>query len=944
MFTLSAAMLVGTPMTASAAPLNSVFSVSDGTDKDGNESGTGTVTNTDTGSGVLNDSDIAIRGITLDRENIEAVVRNEETLKAQILFEDETKLGLGEDGKQDVDIIKKLESKIHWQVLNADKEWDADVAKALGLSVSAADRTVAKLDPKQGTQKELYVRASINNSWYVKTIRNENGEVTGTEVVEYENKDNATVYEAFAKVTIKEYSTDLKFAWQLPESNPKYCAAPPVYQKHTINLNDYLVRESETSNDTLTWTSSDTKIAKVTAAGVVTIAKTGTFTIYVSGEKKGVGTSWTVTAEEGTPASKIEFIDDAGKSLKKWTPDVDLGSDAGAEWEAGKNVKVKAYAKVYAVVSASDKKHPYIDADVAGQQQANGKYLVANLELPEGTPYIPANKDGTLKKETATPEPLVVTDVIAASSNKTAIIDVKGVNNTSYVDDNGDTVRNVTLIAPGEIGSAKVTAKASSGKSAALTVPVVATLTSLKIGGELKDNDSVYSGMTYQLEDIRTPAGNKDKVTWSVDKVDINGKPKANPNAKINNKGVLTISNKVDLTAGDGKVTVRLVRAANAKKGILLKEDFITINVKQTSIDGISVTSSGENIASVGLDNNKLVTKNGQMLLNVPKNSTLVATVTPGVGNDGIASNELNDALASALTWKSSNTKVVEIRQTKGKQTVLTAKSKGSSNITVSGIRVVGTKASVIKTQIKVTVVQPITAITLNKSSVVLAEKTSVKNGETKYADLKVALKATFGPKNFDKKSDEITKWTYAKWNSEKQTWDEPETVPKNVKKPEQGNLVAASANITLANAKAGERYKIVVATKHGLSATSIVNIVSPTAEVAIADGLTPATDDTPATPNLFKEGKKINVKTLTLRDDFDMKAYVNIGTKKSPRWELAGSSENVEDITYSVNKTGIVTIDNDGTVHAVGTGKVTITAKTPTGKKATLSVTVNLP
>ena len=91
-FTLTAAMLVGTPLTASAAPLNSVYSVGDhwgGQYDDGDDtSHTGTVSNTatNTNPGVLKDNETRILGIALDKTHLDVEVEGEqETITATIL-------------------------------------------------------------------------------------------------------------------------------------------------------------------------------------------------------------------------------------------------------------------------------------------------------------------------------------------------------------------------------------------------------------------------------------------------------------------------------------------------------------------------------------------------------------------------------------------------------------------------------------------------------------------------------------------------------------------------------------------------------------------------------------------------------------------------------------------------------------------------------------------
>mgnify|MGYP001040341810 FL=1 len=82
---IAASMVVATPLTASAAGLRGVFSVSDGWNA--NESGTGTVTNTNTNTETLKTYEARIIGIALDKSHIDAVKGEPETLTATIIVD-----------------------------------------------------------------------------------------------------------------------------------------------------------------------------------------------------------------------------------------------------------------------------------------------------------------------------------------------------------------------------------------------------------------------------------------------------------------------------------------------------------------------------------------------------------------------------------------------------------------------------------------------------------------------------------------------------------------------------------------------------------------------------------------------------------------------------------------------------------------------------------------
>ena len=73
------------------------------------------------------------------------------------------------------------------------------------------------------------------------------------------------------------------------------------------------------------------------------------------------------------------------------------------------------------------------------------------------------------------------------------------------------------------------------------------------------------------------------------------------------------------------------------------------------------------------------------------------------------------------------------------------------------------------------------------------------------------------------------------------------------------------------------------------------------------------------------------------------MVSKVNVGSKTSVDWQLAGTSDKdykVASVTYTVNKKGIVQIVG-GKVKGIKPGTVKITATTHDGKKATLTVKV---
>ncbi|MBD5513738.1 MAG: hypothetical protein HDR06_03540 [Lachnospiraceae bacterium] len=963
-FTLAASMLVGTPLTASAAGIRGVYSVSDGTNQSSDDkSHTGTVTNTDTNtnSGVLKDNYAAIIGIALDKDYVKAEKGVKETLKATIVLDGDL-VGKGKDATaEQKKILKEIESKIKWEVFYSDGKSTVmdNVAanKVLSIEAKATDRTVVTLNPRQGTVagEEMIVRATIDGRY--RYYKDENDEIVREELKEGYNRTES--YTAEAKVSIKEYTEKLVFDGDIGTEVVE--PMPTAYVKQSLDLNDYIVRKPETANDEITWISTNTKVATVTAAGVVTFKKVNAkenadgeleltaakdaCQIIAVGERGGEAKdTWDVYVEAGTPASKIVIMDrdtnkifTDGKKADNKKAAVDIRDDG--DWE--KEAYVVKYAKVKAAV---DDNGEIIPANGTPVTDSKGKVKSKTLDLESGTSYIEVAKDNV----TTTPKAdWAVTDTITWTSNKPAIVSVDA--------DDDEAV----LYAKG-VGTAAITAKASSGKSDKVTVTVKATLKDLWIAdqnGDVQVDDALYSGKSLQLYVGRDPEENKDAVKWSIEQEEVEKKDKngnvtgtkkvKNPNATINAKGVLTIKPKLDLSDDEYRtVTVVL----EPKKTVLDPDgneikDTVTFTVEQSSIDGITVTDdAGTPIAAVATTyNNNNVGKVAQVKLgaanttyiSVPKNRTYTAEVTPSKDVNGEGAYQ---AGSDTLTWTTSNAKVASIEYDGGTAKI-TANASGTATITVSGVRAVnqtknGTtslkSASVIKTTFKVSVKQPVKTVTLNKSSVVLNEKLK-KNVPQ---DQKVALKATLGPKGVGKK--ELIHWS-VKENGELLT----DTVALGLEKKGK-EVTSASVSVNLPTPEIGDVFEITATAESGASATSVVTIVEKTTGVEIRNA---ATNEIFTKPNP-KPGKDPIKDTVAIEigDSITMAPYINISaTKNAPVWKEAGTANCEDIVSYTVNKKGIVNIDEKtGKVYAVKDGKVTITAKTALGKSAKLTVEVS--
>jgi len=891
-FTLTAAMLVGTPLTASAAPLNSVYSVGDhwgettvpGEGDDHSHTGTITNTATTTESGVLKDNETKIVGIALDKTHLDMEKGVQGELTATILYDADDSVLVNKYGEEKTaEMQKVLANMIRWEVQNADGKVDGTTNKTLSIRVAKptkGDASTIILNPRQGTKigEDMIVKAYLEGSWYI----NADGNVQ--ELVD--NKTDG--YSANATVFIKEYSDSLSFVG-VPEK---------VYVKNVIDFNKYLVRNPETANDTIIWTSTNTKIAKVSATGVVTFVKapTGTDTcdIIAIGEK-GAKATYTINStnmEQGTGASKIEIKPASASASLFDTKGKNATLDLGDSSKEQAGVEVTMYAKVETAVKASNNKEAATTEAEAAKK--NDKYVTKKMDLADGAAYLEVSKD----KKTATPKTVKITDNVTWTTSKNTIAVVADASNSA-----------ATIKAAGKaLGKANITAKADSGKSAKVAVTVKATLGDLKIGG-IKKDDTLYSGQSVQLEAIRTPAANNDAVTWSIEKVKINGKDKANPNATINAKGVLTIKPKLD--ASIKTVQINLVTKAKDKttKEPVKKAESVTINVVQSNITGVTVHDGDTLIADLAMVKNNLKAN-----VNLAKKADNTRTLSVPVGKDYTV-NATTDATEydakGTLNVTSNKPKVATVTYDKNGTARVKAVAKGDATITVSGVA----KNKVVKTTFKVKVKQPVTSLTMNKTYVVLK-------------DTGKALSASFSVKQNKDAKETIT------WSMEGTKSGDKNT---KIEITQKGKVTFGKDS----GYKAGEKYVVTATSQSGVKATATIEIVSPSTAVRVKDK---DGNDFTLTPSKGKP--KANTTQLALGKSVELFPQVNVGgtgkgKSPAPEWITPGSSKEgkyAAGVTYSVNKKGIVQIVGN-TVYRVGNGKAVITIKTTDGKSCKLTI-----
>ena len=840
MFTLTAAMLIGTPLSASAAGLVDIYKTEDGWgDKvpgsdDDTRTGTVTSTVTSTDTRVLG-VDGVLEGIVLSETDVELEMVGaydsthpvKESLKVDFVWSD--------DANHEAD-EKLLEKKFKWET---------------------TDRDIVSLNNpnKNGKLSEMEVVAKAGGKAGVTVSLND-----------YENNIHFTTT---ANVTVKQYASELSFSKELDEE---------AYENVSLTLEDYLVRDPKTASDEVSYEvvrgngtikNGVLKLGKLTKGDKVTVIAIGE---KVKSEPKEI------TIKAAVPATKV--------AIRK--------------------------------VKTTDKITKY---DWLVNTESENQFEVV-LDTKATKDITPDNADRFT----------LCTDKITWSSQKPEIVAVQG-------SSKGDVV---TLV-PKKVGSSKITAQTSSGKKCTLNVTVRANLTGFEISA---DTTTLYSGQSIKLDATQYFAAEKgnDKananftdagLTWSFagEKDAVKAMKKA---AKLNAKtGVLTINADV---SGVKEITVTATNAKKiGKKGDATEEKAktlepigkqpITFELKQINITNITVyENTGKDakpIAHVFVDNSgkkpKLVTEKIDKKVStvtIPAGTTRTYAVVAEGSVVGTGEKVAINA-EDMLNWASAKEKVAVATRINGaKRGNVKAESKGSAKITVSGATTLdgGKKYKAISASFTASVTAPTKSIKLStKNSAIQA------TGKKQTVTIKAAL-----DKGCTSKTKEIV-------------WEARNITSDNTTLTATGGKV----QLPIGSYKAGD---IILVTAKipsaGVQSRMTLKVVEPSIAVEIRNGKTEGAGE------IFTVGKKKNNAEIKLSDattNLQMVSMVNVGTKTAPEWAAAGGDEkhpNVANVTYTVNKKGIVQIV-DGEVKGIKAGTVKITATTADGKKATLTVKV---
>lgn len=276
-WSLAAAMLVTTPLTASAAGLRDVYKVEDGwgdevpSDSQDTRTGTVTSTTTRTNTGILGDES-KLTGIVLS----ETEVQMELTGAYDAANQQRKELTVEFEGNLTADEKAQLSKYLTW--------------KSGDLSVVALNNRVDGNGNKKDPNGVLNTMTLIAKA---------GGKTTVT--VSLDDYENNIHFTTSANVYVKQYASDLNFKPEL---------AADAYEGVSLDLDDYLVKTPETANDEITYaiTAGDKYATlKNSVLKLKTKSKDQVVKVVALGEKTK-SPAYEIKIKEANPAKKVEIV------------------------------------------------------------------------------------------------------------------------------------------------------------------------------------------------------------------------------------------------------------------------------------------------------------------------------------------------------------------------------------------------------------------------------------------------------------------------------------------------------------------------------------------------------------------------------------------------------------------------------------------------------------
>lgn len=856
-YLLVGAMVLSTPMTASATEPSIADVYTDTDDGDGS----GTLSGSGTNSGVFNE--------TLGDEKVQAQVIG--------LALDKTSLSLEKNGAVDSD---RLQARVLFTDYSPEHEEMVLAADAKTKEIIDKFLKWRVIDDKGNTVNNVvglsyYKKADGSKDYSMVNVNAKHGGTVQVQAyIDYDNnkKLDAGEFHAEATVTVKELAESIEFVKEkMPEN---------FYLKRKYDLNKYIqVNPSTATCDVSFYVgSADAKKVAISDDGIMTVKKLA---------KKNTAEPIKLYAvTENNKKADVEIMLHPGVPANKVT----ISSDNGNILDHGK-IKTKDMTKAT---------------------------LTAKLD-PKTTGVVTDDVEWTVK------QPKVpVISMLPQSSE----------------DDERTLQANIKAVG---VGTATVTAKASSGKKSTFKITVNSTPSGIEVtdietwtGAKPSLTAVLYADDCETDKDGNvTKAGTpiqvgKTKVSYRALKGKDDGAATNPKNIKVNAKGVVTSSNllvdgtktPIDADSRTIEVTAKFKDGGNQ----ILKTK-CKVKVKQANIKNITVTDMTY-ITSEKPDG-KLVDFKGKK-----QDSASASAVSGGkyTYKAFAFADEKNTTPApqynEAIVWASSSAKVGTIAVDKanesgnyGKLSVLKG---GTTKVTASYVTVntngKGKKtAKLNKKTITVKAVQKATSLTLNKNIF-----TVVAGSNAKDVAINVKKQLPSGSK------DKIT-WKVVAGDSD-----------GNMLKDKDGNVIK-STNVAPVSAKKTTSVKIPVSQ---YKAGTVVKVGAYADGGAVAYAYIYVVDDKTKGVQVVKSGAKTTKETMQVGQE-PIKLVPQIKNSKNNFVDaLTYTKENkgyVSDpVTYSFSKAGIASIDSKGNITAMKPGKTKLTVKTLSGKKATVTITVN--
>ncbi|MCM1543810.1 MAG: Ig-like domain-containing protein [Ruminococcus sp.] len=720
---------------------------------------------------------------------------------------------------------------------------------SLTLQAGASKTLTASVKPSTASDKTIKWSSSNKK---IATV-NSKGKVTavaaGTATITAKSGDGKAL--ATCRITVKQPVTSLTLS--------KKTVYIGVNKSYTIKAT---VKPTNASDKTVKWSTSDKSVVTVTSKGVVKGVKLGKATITATAQSGKVVAKCTVQVVKpvtGIKLNKISVTVNVGKSFTL-TPTVSP-KDATVKtvkWTSSNT----SIATVNSKGKVTTKKPGYAEITATTNDGSFKATCSVNSRRPlKGISFAKTSVTAEVGKTTK----LSVTFNPKDATNKT--LTWKSSNTSiAKVSSNG-TVTGVKK------GTAKITATSADGSfKATCTVKVVKKVTSVKLN---QTSIVLYLDKRTTLKATVAPSDASNKnVTWtssssSIAKVDADG------NITPLKTGTTTITVK---TADGGKTAKCTVKVEKAAKTIKLNKASLamiagnsstltaTITPSDTTNKKVTWTSSNTSIATVNSSGVVKALKGGTVTITAKTSNGLTAKctvkITQAVAGIALDKTECTIYAGDKLTLKAT------VNPTAATNKAVTWSSSDSSVATVSASGVIsalkaGTATITVKTadggktaSCAVTILQHVTAVTIDKTSLTIAR------GET------AELTAAVAPKNATNK--EIT-------------WSSSNTEVAQVSAA--GTVTAIAVGEAVITAKAND---------NGISAECIVSVYEAATGITLAE-----------TEKTMLSGNEITLSATVSPSD---------ATNKAVKWSSGDAT------IAQVNSAGTVTAIRPGVVTVTAT------------------------